>query len=174
MLPSIPAGSILISSWASSAHSIPLGILGSSHSFLLLTFLWAFTKPFGLPRPNYHILYFWVYWPSNQSPLLIPFFGLLRPIFAYFQLLMILMGLLLHSLALGPFAFFGALLLFCRPVDHYSCHSSLMVFFFPYFANSSFFTFFHIVGLLLLLGPFAKMVVNKDVIVLSKKRLLCV
>ena len=56
---------------------------------------------------------------------------------------MILMGLLLHSLALGPFAFFGALLLFCRPVDHYSCHLGLMVFFFfltlPILLSSPFF-----------------------------------
>ena len=32
--------------WASLVHSI-------------LKFPWAFTKIFGLPRPNYHILYFW-------------------------------------------------------------------------------------------------------------------
>ena len=49
---------------------------------------------------------------------------------------------------LSPFAFFGAFLLFCRPVGHYSCHSGIMVFF-PNFANSSFFTPFHIVGILL-------------------------
>ena len=66
---------------------------------------------------------------------------------------------------LGLFAFFGATLLFCGFVDHYSCHLGLLVLF-CYFISSP---FFHIVGLLLLLGPFAKMVVNKDVIVLSKK-----
>ena len=37
-----------------------------------------------------------------------------------------------HGLPLGSFALFVAFLLFYRPVDHYSCHSGLMVFlFFP-------------------------------------------
>ena len=40
--------------WASSAYFIPLGILG----LFILTFPWAFATSFGLPRPNYHILYF--------------------------------------------------------------------------------------------------------------------
>ena len=77
-----------------------LGILGPFHSFLLLTFPWAFAKSFGLPWPNYHILYPWVYWPSNQSHLLISFFGLLQPLFTFFLFLTILMGLLLHHLGL--------------------------------------------------------------------------
>ena len=114
ILPSILVGLFLLSSWASSAHFIPLGILDPSHSFLLPTFLWAFTKNFRLPYPNYHILYFWVYWPLNQSHLLILFFRLLWPIFACFLLLMIPLGLLLpslrlpwaHLLSLEPFYYF--------------------------------------------------------------------
>ena len=116
---SIPFGhSRLISFfWASSARFIPWGILGPTYSFLLLTFLWAFAKTFGLPWPNYHILYFWVYWPLNQPHLLIHFFGLLRPIFTCFLLLTIPMGLLLpslglswaHFLSLGSFYYFVGL-----------------------------------------------------------------
>ena len=71
-----------------------LGILGPLHYFILLTFPWTFAKSFRLPKPNCHILYLWVYWPSNQSHLLIPLFGLLPPIFAFFLFLMILMSLL--------------------------------------------------------------------------------
>ena len=74
-----------------------LGILNPFHSFLLFTFPWALTKSFGLPQPNYHILCFWVYWPSNQSYLLIPLVGLLQPIFSFFLFLMIPMGLPFHS-----------------------------------------------------------------------------
>ena len=125
-LPSIPTGSVPITSWASLAHFIPLassacfipwGILGPFHSFLPLTFLWAFAKFFGLPQPNYHILYFWVYWPLNQSHLLIPFFGLIQPVFSFFLFLMIPMGLPFLSLrlpwarllSLGSFYYFVGL-----------------------------------------------------------------
>ena len=83
-----------------------LGNLGLFHSFLLLTCPWALAKSFGLSRPNYYILYLWVYWPSNQSRLPIPFFGA----------------------SLGLFAFFGATLLLYRHVDHYFCHLGPMVF----------------------------------------------
>ena len=75
MLPSTPARSTLISFGASLAHFISLGILNPSHSFLLLSFLWVFAKSFELSQPNYHILYFCVYWPLNQSHLLIPSLG---------------------------------------------------------------------------------------------------
>ena len=111
-LPSIFVGSILMSSWASTTHFIPLGILGSFHFFLLLTFPWVLAKSFKLPRPNYHIFYFWVYWPAFEPiSFTNSFFGLLRPIFASFLLLIILMGLRLpsfwaHLLSLGPFYYF--------------------------------------------------------------------
>ena len=59
-----------------------------------------FAKSFGLPWPNCHILFLWVYWPLNQSHLSIHFSRLLRPIFAFFLFLMIPIGFLLHSLGL--------------------------------------------------------------------------
>ena len=99
-LPSIPAGLIHIASgFPSLFYSLgilgpfhSLGILGPFYSFLLLTFLWVLAKSFGLPWPNYHILYIWVYWPLNQPHLPIPFFGLLRPLFAFFLFLTIPMA----------------------------------------------------------------------------------
>ena len=50
------------------------------------------------------------------------------------------------------FTCFGATLLFCGLMDHYSYHSGFNGF---YFTTFSFFTPFYIVGLLLLLSPFA-------------------
>ena len=95
-IPTEPAHSI---PWASSAHFIPraslahflLSYLFHSHEFLLnlLGFRGPITTSF-----------LWVYWPSNQSYLPISFFGLLRPLFAFFLFLMIPIGLLLHSLGL--------------------------------------------------------------------------
>ena len=103
---------ILISSWASLAHFIPLGILDPLHSFWnpwpipflhshgLLLNLSGFFGPITIS------LTFGVCWLLHQLHLLIPFFGLLRPIFTYFLLLMISMGLLLHSLSsFGPICF---------------------------------------------------------------------
>ena len=138
-LPSIPTGSVPITSWASLAHFIPLassacfipwGILGPFHSFLPLTFLWAFAKFFGLPQPNYYILYFWIYWPLNQSHLLIPFFGLIQPVFFFLSISYDSYGLTISFIGapLGPFAFFWVFLLFCRPLNHYFCYSDPMVF----------------------------------------------
>ena len=95
--------------WASSTRFIPFGLLGPSHFFLLLTFSWAFAISFALSWLNYHIFYFWVYWLLNQSHLLIPFFGLLWPIFTCFLLLMIGLTTSFFGDPLGPFAFFGAL-----------------------------------------------------------------
>lgn len=116
--------------WASLARFIPWGILGPSHSFLLLTFPWAFAKSFRLSWPNYHILYFWVYWPLNQPHLLIPFFGAPPA-----HLCLLSTSYDSHKLTtsffeapLGSFAFFGVLLLFCGPMNHYSCHLGLIVF----------------------------------------------
>ena len=59
---------------------------------------------------------------------------------------------------LGPFAFFRASLLLYGHVDHYFSHSGLMVF--SYFARSSSFTLFILLGFFLLLGPFAIMSIN--------------
>ena len=65
MLPSTSTRLVFISSWASLAHFISLGILNPLHSFGLpwpIPFLHSyglFAKSFGLLRPNYHILYFW-------------------------------------------------------------------------------------------------------------------
>ena len=99
----------------------PISFLRTSLAHLIISYFLHSHRPllksFRLPQPNYHILYFWVYWTSNQSHLLIPFFRLLRPVFICFLLLMILMGLLLHSLrlswahllSLGPFYYFVGL-----------------------------------------------------------------
>ena len=120
-----------------------LGILGPFHSFLPLSFSQVFAKSFKLPWPNYHILCLWVYWPVNQSHLPIPFFGLLRPLFAFFLFLMILMSLLLHSFGLSqPVCFLWAHLLFCGLMDQYSYHSRLMIF----TLLLSFSTFFILLG----------------------------
>ena len=130
-----------ISGFLGPFHS--LGILGLFHSFLLLSFLWAFAKSFELPWPNYHILCLWVYCPANQSHLPIPFFGLLWLVFAFFLFLTIPIGLLLHSLGLPQFVcFLWGHLLFCGPMNHYSCHSTPMVF----ILLVSFSTFFILLG----------------------------
>ena len=133
-LPSIFVGLILILSWASLAYFIPLGFLGPPYSFghhwPILFFhshgLWLHLS--GFPSPITISFTFGVCWPLHQPHLLIPFFGLLWPIFACFPFLLISMGLLLPSLgSLGPVYFLWGI--FYRPVDHYSCHLDLMVFF---------------------------------------------
>ena len=138
------------SCWVSSFNTLgflslfhSLSILGPFHSFLPLSFPWAFAKSFRLLWPNYHILCLWVYWPLNQSHLPIPFFGLFQPIFAFFLFLTIPMGFLLHSLGLPrPVCFLWGYLLFCGPMNHYSCHSDSMVF----TLLLSFFAFFILLG----------------------------
>ena len=148
---SYQASSFNISSFPGSFHS--LSILGLFHSFLHFTFPWAFAKSFSLPQPNYHIICLWVYQRLNQSHLLIPFFRLLRLVVAFFSFFTIQMGLLLHSLGLLQLVcFLWSHLLFCGPMDHYSCHFGLMIF----ILLLSLSYFFHVVGLLLLLGPFVK------------------
>ena len=96
----------------------PISFLGASLAHLTLSyFLHSYgflLKYFRLPWSNYHILYFWVYWPLNHPHLLILFFGFFRPIFACFLLLMIPMVLLLpflgflwaHLFFLGSFYYF--------------------------------------------------------------------
>ena len=133
-----------MSSWASLAHSIPLGILGPFHSFkhplpisflgaslahLILTFSWVFAKSFRFPQSNYHILYFWdllafepisftssfLWAPPTYLCLLSTFYDSNKLTTSF------------YGASLGPFAFFWTFLLFCRPIDHYPCHSDLMV-----------------------------------------------
>ena len=116
-----------------------LGFLGLFHSFGIAHFILpyffhshgCFAKSFGLPRPNYHILTFRAYWPLSQpheftnsflwaSPthFLLSFHLLQFPWAYYF----IPWASSTHLLSPWP------LVIFCGPVDHYSCHSSLMVF----------------------------------------------
>ena len=114
------------SNWVSSYNILgfpgpfySLGILGPFH---FLGHLWpiSFFPTSYIPMGFLGlitILYFWVYWLLNQSHLLIPLFGLLHPLFAFFPLLMILTGLLLHYLGLSwahllflvPFYYFTGL-----------------------------------------------------------------
>ena len=103
--------------------------------FILLGFFchWAhefFAKSFGLSLLNHHIFTFRAYWPLCQHhEFTNSFLELPRPFFTFSLSLRILMGLLLHSLGfLDLFFFFFGHLLFCGPVDHYSCYSGLMVF----------------------------------------------
>ena len=123
------------SCWASLFHA--LGFLGPFHSSgflglfssssLPLSLPWVFTKSFGLPWPNYHILtsYYLSSYPTN---LLIHFLDFPGP-FTSFLCLTIPIGLLPSFFGLPqPICFFLATYYFCGPVDHYSYHSSLLVF----------------------------------------------
>ena len=105
-----------------SRHSWPIPFL---HSHGLLS------KSFGLPWPNYHILYFkgllsFASTPFTNSFLWAPsaHLCLLSTSYDSYGLTTSFFGA-----SLGHFAFFGAFLLFYRLVDHYSRHSGLMVFF---------------------------------------------
>ena len=60
----------IYSFWASSAHSNS-------------TFLWVLANSFGLPRPNYHILYFWGSWAFHQPFTYFTTSGLLWPILTF-------------------------------------------------------------------------------------------
>ena len=90
MLPNIPVGLILIPSWASLAHFIPLGILDPLYSFghpWPIPFLHShglFLHLLGVPSPITISFTFGVCWPLHQPHLLSPFFGLLRLIFTCF------------------------------------------------------------------------------------------
>ena len=130
-------GLILILSWASLAHFIPLGILDPLHSFWnpwpipFFTFSWAFAKSFGFLWPNYHIPYFWgllafAPTPFTNSFLWAPpaYLYLLSTSYDFYGLTTSFSELLwAHLLFLGSF------LLFYRPADYYSYHSGLIVFF---------------------------------------------
>ena len=118
--------------WTSSACFIPLGILSPSYSFLLLTFPKAFAKIFRASptQLSYHLLLGLL----DFEPISFTNPFLWAPLA---RLYLLSTSYDSHGLTtsffrapLGPFTFFGALLLFCRPMNHYSCHSGLMVFFF--------------------------------------------
>jgi len=102
-LPNVSAQLILIPSQASLAHFIHLGILGPIHSYIPISSCYVFWASLAqLPYP----LLSGAYWPLYQPHLLIPFFGLLRPIFAFFPFLIIPMGLLFPYLgSLEPVCF---------------------------------------------------------------------
>ena len=92
-------------------HAI-LGFLGASHSFghpWPIPFLHShelFLCLFGFPKLTTIFFTFGACWPLYQPHLLILFFGLLRPLFACFLLLIIPMSLLLPFLgSLGPVCF---------------------------------------------------------------------
>ena len=113
-----------ITSWASPTHFIPWASL----TYFILSY---FLHSYGLSL---------IFWASPaQLPHLLPL-GLLafEPIsitnsflwavlvcFCFLSISYDSYGLTtsFFEAPLGPFAFFGAFLLFCKPVDHYSCHS---------------------------------------------------
>ena len=117
------------------------GHLWPISSFLLLTFPWAFTKSFGLPRPNYHILYLWIHWPFESISFTNSFLWAYLTRFVlsfYFSWFPLACYFILWDF-LDSFACFGATLLFCEFMDHYSCHSSLMAFTLLLFLSSTLF-----------------------------------
>ena len=114
-----------LSPYASLAHFLSLGILGS---FSNSAFPWAFTNSFGLLWPNYHILHPWGSLAFYQPlTFLIHYFG---PAVTHSY------SSTSHN-AHGCITSFSGLLwvhlLFSRPIcflygpmTHYSCHSRLM------------------------------------------------
>ena len=124
------------SCWAISFYA--LGFLGPFHSSsflgpfsssLPLSLPWVFAKSFGFPNPITTSLPFgFIGLYANHMNLLIPFLGFPDP-FYFSPSLIILMGLLLHSISfLSPFAFFLATYYFRGPIDHNSHHFGLMIF----------------------------------------------
>ena len=111
-------------------HPWPISFPWASPAHSNLSFPWAFAKFFRFPQPKlpYPLLLGFIGFPTNPI-CLVSSFGLLWPIFAYFQILIMPIGLLLFLGSFGSTCFFKALLLFYRPMDYYSCHSSSMVFF---------------------------------------------
>ena len=84
-----------ISSWASLAHLLSLGILGP---FSNSVFPWAFANFFGLHWPNYFILHSWSSWAFSSTPyfLYLHYFRLAWPILTFLYHILP-MGLLLLS-----------------------------------------------------------------------------
>ena len=177
MLPDVSAGLIPIPSWAFLAHFIPLGILDLLYSFghpWPILFLHSHRRLlclFGFPGPIIISFTFEVCWSLYQSHLLIPFFRLLRPIFACFPFLIIPIGLQLPSLgSLGPVCFLWSLSTILQ------AHGSL---FLPFEFNGFLLTLLILLpyslflsillGFFLLLGLLAKVGINKYNITLFRK-----
>ena len=169
MLPDVSASLIPIPSWAFLAHFIPLGILDLLYSFghpWPILFLHSHRRLlclFAFPGPIIISFTFEVCWSLYQSHLLIPFFRLLRPIFACFPFLIIPIGLQLPSLgSLGPVCFLWSLFTILQ------AHGSL---FLPFEFNGfllallillPYSLFLSILlGFFLLLGLLAKVGINK-------------
>ena len=115
--------------WASSAHLLALGFLGSFPNFV---FPWAFIDFIGLPWPNYFILILGVY-----GPVINPLLSLLALLWAcrgpfFFHIIhcpWVCYSLFLSFQALlSPLAFSRLIYLFHRLVIHYSCRLDLMFF----------------------------------------------
>ena len=89
-----------ISFWASLAHLLSLGFLGS---FPNSAFSWVFTNSFRHPLPNYLILHYWglMGLPSTPFFLCLHYFRLAVPILTFLHHILP-MGLLLLSLR-APF-----------------------------------------------------------------------
>ena len=134
-------------------HPRPISFPSPSLAHSNSTFPWVFAKSCGLPRPNYHILYFWGWWASHQSLThLIHCLGPLWPILACFLSHIMPMGLLFLSLGSSrPVASSKAHLLFSRPMIHYSCYLGLMI-----FSPNLLTLFSYIVGLLPAIGLFCQ------------------
>ena len=135
MLLSTSIGLVFISSWVSLAHFISLGILDPLHSF---GHLWSipflhshglFSKSFGLPRPNYHIFYFWDLLAFAPTPFTNSFLWapLTHPCLLFVSYDSHELTTSFLGAPLGPFTFFGAFLLFGGSAFHCFCHLSLMV-----------------------------------------------
>ena len=129
--------------------------LGLFSSSLPLSLPWVLAKSFGLPRPNYHILtsYYLSGYPTNSLIHFLDFFSL----FMSFLHLTIPIGLVPSFFGLPqPIYFFLATYYFCGSVDHYSCHSGLLVFslLFPLLI------FFILLGFFCLWAPLSKVGIN--------------
>ena len=124
--------------WASLAYFISWAF--SAHFFFLYLFYSyeLLLNPLGFPTQLLHpyllLSFGLIGLYANTLNLLIHFLGFPNP-FTSFLPLIIPMCLLLHFLGfLGPFAsslsllFFFFFFFFCRPVNHYSCCSGLLVF----------------------------------------------
>ena len=157
-LPSVP----LVNSHTILDFLSPFHFLWASLTYSILIFPWAFAMSSGLPWPNYHILYFqgllaFVPTPFTNSFLWAPLthFCLLSISYNSHWLTTSFSRLpWARLLSLGPFYYF-------MPVNHYSCHSDLMVFF-SHFANSSSLFPSILLGFFLLLGLLAKVGINTN------------
>ena len=153
----MPAHSI---PWASLAHFIPRA---SSTHFLFLYLFYSYRlllNPLGFLGPitaSWSLITFWAYWPLCQPyEFTNSFFKLPWPIYFFFT------SYYSHGFTTSflrvprPICFFFATYYFsfCRPINHYSCHSGQLVF--TIFSSH----LLHIVGLLLSLSFLSKVGIN--------------